>query len=295
METSASAAFAELPVVDHHCHLAFSESAVAAARRFEEAGGSHLFLATQAYSAELPQSVEAYRDQFEKTSEIARRVEASTAVTVYVVIAPHPTDLPRLSESLGLDEAVGVQKAALDLAGQWVREHRAVALGEVGLPHFAVPPATAEAASTLLRHALEVARDADCPAVIHSSDLDAGGFRSLAEVARRAGFPTRRLVKHFARSVVPSSDRAGVVPSYLASRELASASIGTEAPWFWETDYLDDPGRPGAVLDLATVPRRARHAIERAPSNREALRIPFETSVRSVYGFTPARGPGRST
>ena len=59
------------------------------------------------------------------------------------------------------------------------------------------------------------------------------------------------------------------------------------SPWFLETDFLDDPARPGAVLDLATVPRRALAIAEAAPDGAERLRIPFVESVQKVYGWRP--------
>jgi TatD-related deoxyribonuclease len=283
---------ADLPVVDHHCHLSASGEGVEAVRRFHHAGGTHLFLATQQYGPRPPLSVEEYDAQFQQTDAIARRAE-EVGVTVYRVVAPYPIDLVTLAPTLGIPEAVRVQEAALDLAGKWVEEQRAVALGEVGRPHFPVPPELREACEAVFLHALEVARDVGCPAVVHSEDLDAAGYRGLAETAARVGFPVTRLVKHYARSVVPPGERGGIVPSFLASRDIARESLPDPGPWFWETDFLDDPKRPGAVLDLATVPRRAAQVAARGPEAAERLRVPFESSVRAVYGFTPVvRAPG---
>jgi TatD-related deoxyribonuclease len=105
-------------------------------------------------------------------------------------------------------------------------------------------------------------------------------------LARRASFPVGRLVKHYARAIVPAPERVGIVPSYVARRELAREALSESAPWFWETDFLDDPRRPGAVLDLATIPRRAL-AFSEEPGSRERLRIPFVDSIEQVYGITP--------
>ena len=280
---------ADLPVVDHHCHLSATGEGVEAVRRFQKAGGTHLFLATQQYGPGPPRSVEEYGRQFEQTEALARRA-GELGVTAYPVVAPYPIDLVTLATTTGIPEAVRLQEAALDLAGSWVREQRAVALGEVGRPHFPVPPAVQEACQAVLVHALEVARDVGCPAVVHCEDLDAQGFRGLSELAAQVGFPVTRLVKHYARTWVAPEGRAGVTPSFLASRPLVRESLSDPGPWFWETDFLDDPRRPGAVLDLATVPRRAALVASAGPEGVERLRIPFESSVRSVYGFTPVVG-----
>lgn len=276
-----------LPVVDHHCHLSPAGEGVRAARRFREAGGTHLFLATQNYEEGVPTDLEAYRRQFETTERLARDVHESTGVVVYVVVAPYPIDLLGAAGRLGTGPALELQREALDLAGRWVEERRAVALGEVGWPHFAVAPEVGAASRAAFRHALEVAHDAGCPVVVHSPDLDTAGWHDLEEEAKRSGVPAHHVVKHYARARLDPTLKVGVVPSYLARRELLDEVVTDPGPWFLETDYLDDPRRPGAVLDLATVPRRAAALARRSPQGADRLSIPFVRSVEEVYGVTP--------
>jgi TatD-related deoxyribonuclease len=277
----------DLPIVDHHCHLSPFGEGIAAARRFRAAGGTHLFLATQNYGPGVPRSVADYRRQFEMTDLLGRQIHEATGVVVYNVVAPYPIDLVSLGPTLGLEVALDVHRAALDLAGSWIRERKAVALGEVGRAHFPIAPAVASAIDSAFRHAFEVARDVGCPLVVHSPDLDAAGFRELAERAREAGVPAGRVVKHYARARVPLGEREGVVPSYLARRELVHAVSDDPAPWFLETDFLDDPARPGAVLDLATVPRRAQALAREGSELGSRLFVPFVESVERVYGWRP--------
>ncbi|MFZ3357035.1 MAG: TatD family hydrolase [Thermoplasmata archaeon] len=277
----------DLPIVDHHCHLAPTGEGVEAARRFQSAGGTHLFLTTQQYTPAVATTLDAYREQFETTEALARRIASEVGVTVYVVVAPYPIDLIRSQESLGLSGAVALQRAAIDLAGHWVEEQRAVALGEVGRPHFPIAPPVADAVDEVFRHALGVARDAGCPAVVHCADLNADGYRELAQVAAQSSFPVHRLIKHYARTIVPAELRGGVTPSYLARRPLVDRVLGDPSTWFLETDFLDDPARPGAVLDLATIPKRAAALAQKQPDAVELLRVPFQRAIEQVYGFSP--------
>ncbi|HLM91629.1 MAG TPA: TatD family hydrolase [Thermoplasmata archaeon] len=274
-------------MVDHHCHLSPNGEGVAAARRFSAAGGTHLFLTTQNYLPAAPRSVDEYRTQFETTETLARTIRAETGVEVYVVVAPYPVDLVTTSPALGVPAALELQRRALDLAGTWVKDHRAVALGEVGLPHFEVAPELAEAASSAFDHALAVARDVACPVVVHSADLTPQTYRELALRGARSGMPPGKIVKHYARNRLLPDERAGIVPSYLARRDLVREVVHDPGPWFLETDFLDDPARPGAVLDLATVPRRALAVAEASPGGAEQLRIPFVDAVEKVYGWRP--------
>jgi TatD-related deoxyribonuclease len=62
-----------------------------------------------------------------------------------------------------------------------------------------------------------------------------------------------------------------------------------------ETDYLDDPDRPGAVLGPKTVPRRVDWLA--AEGHVEALRRAHVGTPRQVYGIDTAGtlgsgGPG---
>jgi TatD-related deoxyribonuclease len=283
----------DLPIVDHHCHLSPTGEGVGAARRFASAGGTHLLLATQNYAGTVPRSIEDYRDQFDTTFRLAQAVRADAGVDVRCVVAPYPIDLVHAAPILGVAPALALQREAIDLAARFVREGLAVALGEVGTPHFPVEEAVRRACEEALDHAFAAARDVGCPAVVHSEDLDANGYRELSARAQRAGLPSHRVVKHYARVLVPRAERSGVAPSFLARRDLVKAALPEDGPWFLETDFLDDPSRPGAVLDLATVPRRASRLVEQDPDAGERLRIPFVRSFEEVYGWTPEPPPGR--
>lgn len=279
-----------LPVVDHHCHLSPTGDGVRAAERFRAAGGTHLFLATQNYEPSTPLSLATYARQYETTSALARKVHQELGVRAYPVLAPYPIDLVETSTKLGAEGAVELQRSALDLAGRWVREKKAVALGEVGRPHFPVPEGVAELVERVFRHALSVARDVDCPVVVHSADLTEDGFRELGARAREAGLSPHRIIKHYTRRRIAPASEDLAVPSYLARRELVRDVARDPGPWFLETDYLDDPRRPGAVLDLATVPRRATAIADNPDQGPDLLYVPFVESVERVYGWRPEVG-----
>ncbi len=279
-----------LPIVDHHCHLSPRGDGVRAVERFRAAGGTHLFLATQNYEGTVPLSLEDYARQFETTWGLARKMHEEVGVRAYPVLAPYPIDLVEGVARLGPEPALELHRSALDLAGRWVREKKAVALGEVGRPHFPVSEEVASVVEKVFRHAFEVARDSDCPVVVHSPDLNADGFVELTVRAREVGLRPDRVVKHYARTRIVPGNSGGAVPSYLARRDLVREVVRDPGPWFLETDYLDDLRRPGAVLDLATVPRRAAAIAEDPQQGADLLWGPFVESVERVYGWRPEVG-----
>lgn len=281
-------------MVDHHCHLSPKGDGVRAVERFRAAGGTHLFLATQNYDDSVPLDLAAYERQFETTCRLAERAFEEVGVRAYPVLAPYPIDLVGSSARLGAAAALDLYRSALDLAGRYIRGQRAVAIGEVGRPHFPVEETVTAIVEPAFRHALEVARDVDCPVVVHSADLTPEGFLELAERAREVGLRPERVVKHYTRTRVDPQVSGGVVPSYLARRELVREVVRSSPPWFLETDYLDDPKRPGAVLDITTVPRRAAAIAEDPTLGPELLWVPFVESVDRVYGWHPEVGPRES-
>ncbi len=47
-------------------------------------------------------------------------------------------------------------------------------------------------------------------------------------------------------------------PTRQRVKELAETARSAASPWGMETDFLDDPRRPGAVLGPKTVPKRTQ-------------------------------------
>jgi TatD-related deoxyribonuclease len=75
----------------------------------------------------------------------------------------------------------------------------------------------------------------------------------------------------------------------IARRDAITAAVESEEPFLLETDFLDDPDRPGAVLGPKTVPRRSEWLRERG--HDEALRRCHVETPRRVYGVDTEAGP----
>jgi TatD-related deoxyribonuclease len=280
-----------LPIVDHHMHLRPGPAGLESVRRFAAAGGTDLFLATQDYGPGPPTTREGYREQFDLTVELARRVERECGVRAHPVVAPYPVDLLRQAETLGILRAEALQLEAMSLAASYVEDERAVALGEVGSAHFPVDARTSEALERILRAAIGMARDLGCPLVLHTEELLPEGYRRLGGMAGQEGISPDHLVKHYARPYRPPTERFGITPSFLARKEVLREALADPGPWFLETDYLDDPARPGAVMSLETVPKRVRELWRAASTEGEreglvrSLSIPFVEGPQKLYGL----------
>jgi len=245
-----------MPAFDNHFHLDPRGLYLEAARLFEKAGGTHLMLTHLPYD-DLPlSSGDDYAAAYARTLETARLVRSATEVTVFVAVGPYPVDLLRFDEKLGLAAATVAMKRGMDLAAKLVREGQATAIGEIGRPHFRVASDLWAASNEVLAYGMEVAKDAECAVILHTEDPTPETFAEFGGMADAAGLPRARVVKHHAPPLVLPEETHGVVPSVLAREDHVREALRKGGAFLMETDYIDDPRRPGAVLGPATVPRK---------------------------------------
>jgi TatD-related deoxyribonuclease len=86
--------------------------------------------------------------------------------------------------------------------------------------------------------------------------------------------PREQVVKHYSGGPVK-----GPVPSVISNRDELAAAAESGDPFLMETDFLDDPDRPGAVLGPKTVPRRVNWLLDEG----------YEDAVYTAHVETPAR------
>ncbi len=200
---------------------------------------------------------------------LADAVRAATHLQVFVALGPYPVEFIDLRQTLGHGAAVDAMKRAIDLAANHVRDQRAVAFGEIGRPHFPVNADIVQACNDLVGYAMAQAKSLECAVVLHTEDPTPTTFAEFAAMAARAGLDPQYVVKHHSTPFTRREDTAGLVPSILAKEELVSQALKGGPRFLLETDYIDDPRRPGAVLGPATVPKKTKAWLERGSLTTE--------------------------
>jgi len=243
-------------VFDNHFHLDPRGLYLDAAKMFKKAGGTHLMLTHLPYD-DLPLAGgDDYAKAYERTLDTARLVRAEVGLTVFVAVGPYPVDLLRLDETLGLASATEAMKKGMDIAARLVRDGVATAIGEIGRPHFPVASDLWRSSNEILRYGMAVAKDAGCAVVLHTEDPTPSIFEEFGTMADAVGLPRQRVVKHHSPPFVLAEETHGVLPSILAREDHLREALRKGDRFLMETDYIDDPRRPGAVLGPATVPRK---------------------------------------
>ena len=258
-----------MAIFDNHIHLRASFKGVEAAKTFEKSGGTAILLTHSPY-AEVPITRAAdYEKAYGLTLAMADAVRAATHLQVFVALGPYPVEFIQLRETLGHESATDAMKHAIDLAANDIRQGRAVAFGEIGRPHFPVGEDIIRACNDLVVYAMAQAKSLECAVVLHTEDPTPTTFAEFAGMAARAGLDPKYVVKHHSTPFTRREDTSGLVPSILAKEQLVVQALKGGSPFLLETDYIDDPRRPGAVLGPATVPKKTKAWLERGSLTTE--------------------------
>ena len=246
----------KVPVYDNHIHMSPSGRNIDALREFQAAGGTGLTLVTLPYKEVQISKGEDFARSYEITYGLAERARECTDLEINIAVGPYPVLIIPLAEAYGLERAEEMLMKGMDDASRDVAEGRAVAIGEIGRPHFPVSQEIWDASNRVLLHGMELARENDCPVIIHC-ESEADTDRSLAELADMAGLDRGLVVKHSSPPWVTDEETHGVMPSIPASKSNLKEALSKGTDRFMiETDYIDDPEKPGAIMSVNTVPKK---------------------------------------
>jgi Predicted metal-dependent hydrolase (urease superfamily) len=269
------------PVLDHHCHLDVDRGmGLDAVDRFVAAGGTHLIIINKPswHLGPLPTDAAAFEAVFARTIAIVAAAAERLPGTAWGCLGVHPACISRLVDDGGLSAGAAAELmcAGLDRAVAHVGSDRIIGI-KSGRPHYPVDAAVWDASNAVLQHALSLAAAAGCAIQLHTEAADA--LDEIAAVARSVGQPPERVVKHFA-----GGDFAGALtPSVISRRDALARACERGVPFLMETDFIDDPDRPGAVLGLRTVPRRVRWLTE--AGHTDAMHTAHVALPARVYGI----------
>jgi TatD-related deoxyribonuclease len=268
-------------ILDNHLHLRPWGSNVEVIKEFEKQGGTHAIL------VRLPQASDQgdYSKSYDDTLAMAEKVRKETDVKVFVALGPYPVELIHFEKKHGLEKATEMMKEGVDLAASYVKEGKAIAIGEVGRPHFNVDKEIIEASNGVMYYAMCAAKDAGCPVILHTERATLESFKELAEMADKAGLEREKVVKHFSPPIIDEERNRGLFPSIIGSEKNTREAISQGDRFFMESDYIDDPRRPGAVIPPATIPKKTKKLMaEGVMTEEQAARIHNENAEK-VYGI----------
>jgi TatD-related deoxyribonuclease len=248
-------------IFDNHLHLRRDGKYLEAVKEFQKAGGTH-FVLCQYPMPELVIQEKSYQSPYEHTLQMAEEIRATVDITVFVTVGPYPVDYLRLREKLGREQAIMLMKQGMDLAAVLCEENQCIGIGEIGRPHFPVDDEAVQDSNMILQYGMKRAHDVDVPVIIHTESTTPKQCRDLMELGKKVGLPAEKIVKHFAPPLIHYEENYGLVPSVLASSKNILKALQKSSRFLMETDYIDDPRRPGAVLGPKTVPKLTKKLMD---------------------------------
>ncbi len=254
------------PITDGHMHLDRKGRCLDAAYDFEKSGGTRLILVHKPDFSQLPQNIGDVSSAYIETLSIANEVRESTEIQVQVVLGPHPVVWVHQLELLGEEMATELHLSSIDLALEYFQSGDCVAIGEIGRPHFPVSSKVWNSANKMLEDILEKCASYNAPVQFHVEDRGSETCTELHEICTYANYPLSIALRHYAPANVSPvftselpvsvSMGRGSIEKIASTVDADLLSKGKHPPILMETDYLDDPKRPGAVLGPRTIPKR---------------------------------------
>jgi len=268
----------DTPVLDDHLHLDPEHGrGLDAVEDFARLGGTHLLVCNKpswhlGVEADDPED---FRAVFETTVDVVECAADTLDGTAWPVLGVHPGLISRLCDR-GYDPeaAADLMCGGLDVAAEYAADGPAVAL-KTGRPHYDVDDAVWDASNAVLRHGLERAAEAGVAVQLHTEATE--DLTEVADWAEAAGLAPERVVKHYAGGRL-----AGVTKSVMCHKDDLLEAAERDAPFLMETDFVDDPERPGAVMGPKTVPRRVRWLLDEG--HEDAVERAHVESPARVYG-----------
>ena len=260
------------PIIDNHFHLNRKGRFLDAAKDFKNVGGTGLVLVHCPDFSNPPTTKVGHTETYRDTIEMADMVRKEHGLGVRVVLGPHPAafahqfiDWINQDPENGSDRAIQNYRDSIDAALEFVNEGLAHAIGEVGRPHWPVSDEVWELSNQLLEETMHLAAQEKVVLQLHVEGELESTYSDLSTMASKAGLDASRLVRHYSPPNIDSKVTKGLTPSVLVGKGALSELLETAKTcshgFLLETDYMDDPRRPGAVLGPKTVPKRTNQLL----------------------------------
>ena len=281
----------DMPLCDNHAHTnpVIGIGPRELARRFKREGGKFIVIvALLTWSLNLtPGNLDSVRKMYDITVESARII-TEEGVRATAVIGLHPAEgYELLNRGWSRKDVWDFMTRGIDLAARHIKDGKAVGIGEIGRPHWNVPSDLMNFFNEIIMYGLNVAKDINAVVHLHLERNGTKTASSIIDMVRRVGNRPYSVVMHHAEPV--SIDLAfsnEVMPSIPMGRKGEFEEAIKYGPRFTvESDFIDDPKRPGAVIPPWTLVRKLRNYVNNGTINDYFLRGLCVDNIERIYGI----------
>lgn len=281
-----------LLVSDAHAHVSpLGLGAETVAKRFKSVGGWFMALVSlppnhYGFSMGLEGIIKSFESH---VTECTRARGEGIKVACLAGIHPAYVDeLVRVAGSHRTNKVLEIVEKALEYLRKLRLDGRIDGLGEFGRPHYKTLPESVVVNEIALRKALEICKDTDSLIHLHTEQ---GGLATVASVdylARLIGVLKNKVVfHHVSTSLAGTVEEFGYVMTVLGHEDLLTNVLESKITnALVESDFIDDPRRPGAVMYPWDISREVGKLMSRGEYS-ETLTKYLIDNVVSLYGVSP--------
>jgi TatD-related deoxyribonuclease len=273
-----------LIIFDNHIHLRRDGRFIDAVRDFKKAGGTH-FVLCQYPMPKLVLKNKSYLPAYIETLKMAEEIRANFDIGVFVTVGPYPVDYLFFKEKSDGETAIDLMKKGMDEAAGLCRENKCVGIGEIGRPHFPVDDQTMIDSNDILLYGMQKAKEVQAPVILHAESTTPDSCKEFVEMGFKAGLKPDKIVKHYSPPLILEDENFGLMPSVLASTKNIVSAANKGSRFMLETDYIDDPKRPGAVLGIKTVPKKTIALLEKNVLSEDQIFVIHKENPEKTYNI----------
>lgn len=283
-----------VPVGDAHSHTnpVRGLGASRIAEKFRENGGwfiAIVSLSPWAYGLEFS-GIDSYRSVIDILARECMEAEQAGLKTACLA-GFHPADVDRLIDKYRLkpEEVLELGLRVVEMIGKACKDGFPDGIGEVGRQHYKTTAERVLISELILERAIEAARDFGCLVHMHLENAGPITTRLVDTVVERLNDRSlrERLVFHHMkpRHTVYAS-RLGYPSTVPGTPELLRNIMGKVPPvYMLESDHIDDPMRPGAVVYPWVMAEHVQRLVRRA-GEEYMYKVNVDNIVK-VYGVAP--------
>lgn len=262
--------------------------AKAVAQRFRNTGGWFMALVSlPPTSLGLDPSLEG----FKRTLDLAVsecRVARDSGLRVACLGGYHPAMADKMIDKLGmrLENAYSESLKIIDTACNYIEKGLLDGIAEVGRPHYQVKPHYVVLAEMILDYALTRARDLGVVVHLH---LEEGGWitaKDIDERIKRIGIRKDRVAMHHARpGLLEHAISFGIPATVPAIYQVVQIATKHRGLYMFESDYIDDPARPGKVIYPWEISENTLRAVREGLLDEETAHKIHVDNIARFYGI----------
>lgn len=263
------------------------------AEKFKVSGGwfmALVALSPTSYSIE-PTGLEAYKEMIElHIRECSTAEEAGLRVACLAGF--HPAEVDKLIDKYKMDpmKVLELGYGVVDYVASLCREGVLDGIGEVGRQHYKTSPEKALISQLIMEHALQEARDNGCIVHLHLENAGPVSVQLTHVAVERLGLqPSYRVIFHHSKpSMAVEAARLGYSATIPGIPRLVEHVVRELDPVYMvESDFIDDPARPGVVVYPWEMALTLERIVRRGLTSEEYMYKVNVDNVVKAYGVEP--------